>query len=267
MKKIVITACNDLYFNACLTLVASIHKTSFNVVNTIYIYNLGLSNNNIKKLNNLKKVEVKFFEDLKQKYPKIDINNYYKYPKQFAYRGILRHSASNIKGDLIFWIDCGAIFLKSAKIIFDLIEKNDIFIVRDINQKNYTWTHPECIKIMKPSIEELSDYQICSGIFGYKKDGKYQKLINEALEYHYNKECVYGLHCYNYGPNIITGTPIQGHRHDQSIYSILVSRYKCPVQDLFIYGEYRGLKYCNKDTCIYVHRRKYNNHSGLLYKE
>lgn len=264
MKNILITACNQEYFNACLTLIASVHRTSFNIIDEIYIYNLGLDEKSIQLLNKLKKVKVIFFEDLKEKYPRMDIKDYYSNPKQFAYRGILRHFSGK-EGDLVFWLDCGALFLKSAKEVYDLIKNDDIFIVRDTNNKNFSWTHPKCVNIMNASKEELSDYQICSGIFGYKKGGKYQKLIDEALEFHYLKECVHGKHNYNYGPNLINGMPIMGHRHDQSIYSILVSRYGCPTQDLLKFGEWRTFNNCTQKTVIFVHRRRYNNNKGLLF--
>jgi hypothetical protein len=266
-KKIILTACNQLYYDACLTLIASIHRTSLPIIDIIYIYNLGLNRESIDYLNKLEKVEVKYFEDLKEKYPKIDIEDYYKNPKQFQYRGVLRESTYIGDGDLILWMDCGAILMKSAKEIYDLIENDDIFVVRDINNKNFSWTHPTCINIMKASDDELKDYQIWSGLFGYKRNGKYQKLINDALEFHYIKECVHGHHDYNYGKNRINNTYIKGHRHDQSVYSILVSRYKCPTQDLFKFGEYRTMNYCSNETVIFVHRRRYNNHNGIVYKE
>ena len=265
-KKIILTACNQSYYDSCLTLIASIHRTSLNIVDIIYIYNLGLNKESINNLNKLEKVEVKFFEDLKEKYPKIDINDYYYNPKQHLYKGVLVESTYVNDRDLILWLDCGTMLLKPATEIYDLIEKDDIFIVSDTH-KNFSWTHQECIDIMKPSDDELKDNQICSGIFGYKRNGKYQKLINDALEFHYIKECVHGHHDYNYGKNRIDNTNICGHRHDQSVYSILVSRYICPTQDLFKFGEYRTINYCNNDTVIFVHRRRYTDHKGIIYKE
>jgi len=263
-NKIIVTACNEPFMDSCLTLIASIHRTSIDEVDAIYVYNLGLSEKSSEKLNKLEKVTVKRFEDIQEKYPKMKIEDFYNEPRQFSYKSICRDNIPN--GSSAFWIDCGAVLLKSTKEIFDLIEKDDIFIIRDINQKNYTWTHPKCIEIMNATKEEVADYQICGGIFGYKKGGKYQKLMNEALEFQYNKECNNGLHSFCYGNNIVNGQLIEGHRQDQSIYAILASRYNCPVQDLYKYGEWRSIKHCNKDTVIFVHRRRYNNHDGLLLK-
>lgn len=45
------------------------------------------------------------------------------------------------------------------------------------------------------------------------------------------------------------------HRHDQSIYSVLVSRYGIETEDIHVYGEWRGI--LRPDQAIYVHRRHF----------
>ena len=53
-KNIIITATNSLYFDSLLTLISSIHEFSFDIVDEIIVFDLGLK---IEELNKLKKIE------------------------------------------------------------------------------------------------------------------------------------------------------------------------------------------------------------------
>jgi hypothetical protein len=103
---------------------------------------------------------------------------------------------------------------------------------------------------MKASEKEKNDSQLSAGMLGYKIGGRYQKLIDEAFEYSKIKDCVRG--------DAVIRDPampyLLGDRHDQSIYSVLASRYNCPRQDIAIFGEWRGV--LSDEQVIYVHRRK-----------
>ena len=78
-------------------------------------------------------------------------------------------------------------------------------------------------------------------------------------------ECVQGEKWHDYGE--YKGHPIKGHRHDQSILSILRSRFCTPVQELSVYGEWRSYSHAKESNAvIYVHRRSYSNLDGLKVK-
>lgn len=95
------------------------------------------------------------------------------------------------------------------------------------------------------------------------------KLLENFFMYSQNKKCIEGNHVYKpYLTSSVTGQQIKGHRHDQSILSILRARYNAPVQNLDIFGEWRNIDYCNKNgSYIYVHRRSYKNHKNTKYKK
>jgi hypothetical protein len=220
-KNILITSFNSLFFKASVTLISSLHKTSINTIEKIIIYNLGLRKIEIDFLNTLKKVEV-------IEYPAM-INNFwdgYLDPTTFAWKCFAIWDAKRF-GDNILYLDSGALALKDLKIIYEIIDRDEIFLVGD-KHINKNWTHEKCFEIMNANESEINDFQLWAGIFGYKLNGKYQQLINDAFEYSKIKECVSGDR--------------KKHRHDQSIYSILASRYKCPRQDILVFGEWQYLE-------------------------
>ena len=110
---------------------------------------------------------------------------------------------------------------------------------------------------MDASDEELNDTQLSAGIIGYKKDGKHQHIFDKAFEYSKIKDCIVGDE--------------NNHRHDQSIYSILMSRYGINKQDIDIYGYWtdwnRNLQTAKENgSIIFVHRRGHHDVSGLKNK-
>jgi len=48
-KNIIITGANSPYFESLLTLISSVHKDSFELVDMIMVYNFGLDNTEIEK--------------------------------------------------------------------------------------------------------------------------------------------------------------------------------------------------------------------------
>jgi lipopolysaccharide biosynthesis glycosyltransferase len=232
-KNIVITAANAAYENSAKTLVSSIHKHSFDDVDQIYVFDLGLSKQERKSLNGCKKTTVVDFPD------NVDCT-----PKQHVYKCYALHWGSEM-GENVLWLDAGVMLLKSIKEMFEIINSEDIFLVKDPDHKNKSWTHQKCIDIMQATKEELNANQLSSGILGYKSRGKYQNLITEAYEFSKIQGCVTGSHA--------------THRHDQSVYSILASRYNCPTQSIDKYGYWTDAKRTLKTAqeigaVIFVHR-------------
>ncbi|MDW8801313.1 DUF1647 domain-containing protein [Clostridium sp. A1-XYC3] len=242
--NVLATACNSAYFNACLTLIASIHRLSFNDVDKILVYNLGLTEDEKEQLNSLQKVQVMEFN--------LDDSYFQEYltPKQFAWKPYVIKDAGNY-GNLILYMDSGAVTVKNIKCLYDIIENDDILIVGDYHP-NYVYTHDKCFEIMNATEEEKQYLQIWAGMQGYKVNGKYQSsYVDEAFKFSKLKDAVFGNHT--------------NHRHDQSIYSILCCRNRVPRQDIYIYGEWRGIN-MNPNQIIYAHRRAYSNLEGLMYK-
>lgn len=249
MTNIIITAVSQDYYNACLTLIASIHRTSLDIVDKIIVYDINLSHESISYLNTLKLVQVINLREVAGIFfPGWLI------PKQHAYKGYCLVDASKY-GDHILWIDSGAMLLKSCIDIFNKIKRSHVFCVEDNDPNlNLTWTHKQARRILKTTPKELGTIQLCSGIFGYKHNGRFQKMIDEAYKYFNIKGCIHGDHSI--------------HRHDQCILSILTIRYNCPRNLMTIYAEWRDYNKCVEDgnVVIFVHRRHIHNITGLIHK-
>ena len=174
-------------------------------------------------------------------------------PSDYAFKCYALHWGTE-KSKNVLWLDAGVMALGPIDEMFKIIEDQEIFLVEDQNHRNYRWTHEKCREIMEATESELNDFQLSAGILGYKKDGKYQTLIDEAFKFSKIKECI--------------GGSSENHRHDQSIYSILASRYSCPRQSIEKYGYYTDL-HRNLNTAreagavIFVHRNGHWQFDGL----
>lgn len=251
------TAANSLYFDTLLTLIASIHRNDARkLVHTIIVYDLGLNEvqkNTIGKLHN---VVVKTIPAHLLVFPEAAT------PKQYAWKAVCILDASTDL-DYVIWVDAGAMFLKDVSNILDIIVSNDIFLVQD-TLPNREWTSEKCREIMRCSTNELLAPCLWAGMSGFKTNGKYRGVLLEYVMYSHIKECVFGEH--RYSEEYIAKTGIIGHRHDQSILSILAVRYQCPTQDIEIYGNYRldVKELSSTDAVIFEHRGRYHNTDGLI---
>ena len=248
-NNIVISGANSPYFISLLTLISSIHKYSYNLVDAIIVYDFGLDISEIKKLQTCKKIVVKNISKNFAIYNDIStIKTKCHFLKMFA----LFDSMSLAKN--VMWLDAGSCALNSIQPIFDIINKEDILLVGDIHlNKNYT--HQKCIDIMKASENELNDKQLSSGLVGFKTGGIYRNLIEEGWAYSQIEGCIDGYE--------------NNHRHDQSVLSILASRYKCTTHDIDKYGYWtdinRNLETALKNnSIIFAHRKGYTDHSNLI---
>lgn len=249
VKNLIITATNSPYFESLLTLISSVHEHSFNIVDEILIFDLGLTNDELQKLNTIQKVRVvNFTAEEKNSHP------HFMSPKWHVYKlTCLKNSMS--LGNNVLWLDSGVCALKSLDVVFNKIENEDIFLVVDTHLTK-TYTHTNCQRIMSATDEELSGKILSSGIFGFKSNGRYSNMIKESYEFSLIPGCCDGDQ--------------ENHRHDQSILSILSSRYNCPTNDIEIYGYWtdfnRNIHTAKENgVVIFVHRRGYDNKTKIVY--
>lgn len=250
-KNILITGANSPYFESLLTLISTVHETSFEFVDQIFVYNFGLDESEINRLKSLQKVQVVEIQRTFEVFDKMrSIKTKSHFLKMFTLIDSQRF------GENILWLDSGVCVLRSIKEIYDIIESDHIFLVGDVHlNKNYT--HNRCSQIMNATEEELNDKQLSSGIFGFKNKGNYSQMIDDSWAYSQIEGCIDGFE--------------NNHRHDQSVLSILASRYNCKRNDIDIYGYWtdynRNLDKANEiNAVIFVHRRGYTNKNNLRYE-
>jgi len=248
MKNLLITGANDLFMESLLTLISSIHKYSIDNIDSIIVYDLGLCEENFQRLIKLKKVSVKqISSEEKEKYPMLqDISS--RFHKIWSLNDAKRYSEN------ILWLDAGVCAINDITHMFEIIDRDHIFMVTD-QHLNRNYTHKKCVDIMEASESEMNDKQLSAGIIGYKRLGNYQNVFDEA---------------FRYGTLGCTIGDTENHRHDQSVFSILRSRYNCPVHDIDIYGYWtdvnRNLQTAiNNNAVIFVHRRGHHDTRELIH--
>lgn len=248
-KNVLITTANSAYYESLLTLINGVHVYGLDCVEQIYVFNLGLDENEIITLNSLKLVTVvEYTWEFVLSHPDSLL------PKGHMYKLYCLHYGKKF-GENIFWLDAGATPINNMCGIYNHIDNDHIFMVGDVHL-NKTYTHKKCIEVMNATESEMNDIHLSSGIIGYKKGGKFEHLFDEAYKYAL-------LGC--------TLGDEENHRHDQSVLSILASRYNCPKQDIDIFGYWtdtnRNLWTALKNnSIIFVHRRGYNNKQNLIYE-
>ena len=249
-NNILVTATNSPYYESLLTLISGVHKFSVDIVDKIFVYNLGLDESEIKNLNRLKNVEVlEFPENSSELHPK------FMEPKSYVYKIYCMYQSSKL-GKNVLWLDSGASPLKSIDVIYQKIEEDEIFLVGDIHI-NRNYTHQDCRNCTLATENELDGKQLWAGLVGYKSNGKYQHIFDESYKLSLIPGCLDGNQ--------------ENHRHDQSILSILTHRYNCPRQDIDIFGYWtdwnRNLNLALElGSVIFAHRRGHNDKINLIYE-
>ena len=116
--------------------------------------------------------------------------------------------------------------------------------------------------MMKATEKELKANQLIAGLSGFNKE----KGLDLLLEWCYFcsiKECVTGMHWFPeplHFTYLETNThyTLYGHRHDQSILSILRVRHNLPtVQKIWEFYEFRSLDHVKQNNSLF-----YNHHGS-----
>ena len=177
-------------------------------------------------------------------------------PQHFAWKLWVLHDAGT-KAEVntnILYLDAGVFLASSIDKIWNQIEEQDVFLLDDDEQTNERWCHPNFCKAMSTTSSELNENQITAGLIGYKVGSRYQSELFEAA-----------LQIAKTQPDTIKGDKWKpytgvcfGHRHDQSIVSILSSRCKAPrlpLRDFYCDHSLRRAQAWG--TPLYVHRGQF----------
>ena len=260
IKRAVVTACNSRYFRSCLTLITSLYKHSNTIIDKIYVFDLGLNDDEIGFLQRLSKVEcitmdeiLNYTHDIRTIFPD------FLTPNQFAWKPyFIKHVFDFFKVQNVMWIDSGIVTFGSLKCVFKHIEKEGVWLTEETDWINYNWTHPQCINIMNATPTELQANQLIAGLTGFNiNNEEAMEVLNEWYTYSTIKECVTGDHYISISPS--NNPLLKGHRHDQSILAILRVRYNLPTvlksPDLF---EWRSLQDAiQNNSLFYCHHGNY----------
>lgn len=130
-------------------------------------------------------------------------------------------------GDIIFYCDAGAIFIRYPQAVYDSLSDMNPLFVCDIPLIESCWTKPACFREMGCDTDEIKcSNQIIGTYFALMVNDFTRRFVEEWLGYCCRYELISpaGLskkkvlnHCY--------GTNFVSHREDQSIFSLMCKKY------------------------------------------
>lgn len=243
------------FFDVGLTMIAGLQKYNKNF--PIFIYDLGLTDPQKHFLDQIDNIFLLSFQEDAQ-----DFHQTYFKPSSYGFKAYaLWHCRHYMNpNDKVIWIDSGIYALCDMLKCFDLIEREGIMAV-DHSDKgmwpfhNMTFCTDACAKAMQATGKELASPHMRAGILGYKIGGKFDNLFKDAFEYSLDEKALVG----NKHPDRADVKPrrisnekvsnaisenkpcsttllkemrqifgFMGHRHDQTIFSILMARHEAP---------------------------------------
>jgi hypothetical protein len=241
----IVTAANDTYFFALISLLESLIRSG-NESLDCKIFDLGLKNwqrdwiEKFTPLNviclNLPKLENMF----KGWDEPTSLNHY-------AWKPVaIGQFRTEYEG--IFWIDAGVLVTRNLSEYISLVSEEGALLIKNYNHRNRDWTSQTCIERMKISNMELDSFQIMGNFFSISfSNRKGLSLFEEWFYWCRIEEVVKGDR--------------KTHRHDQTVLSILASRFQYTLQpesNFTLIGRFRSDYFAAmKNQFVFVSHRRW----------
>jgi len=181
--------------------------------------------------------------------------------KHYAWKIYIYQELAKEQNRMIFYLDAGGFMCRWPTEYLLAAQENDICVLEDDEQFNEQWCSEKSKQIMKITQSELREKQIVGGIMCFRGGSEKAKAyFNEAWTYAQMRDCIVGMKWEGMRNN----KPF-GHRHDQSILSILSIRHKLakyPLHNIYCDTSLRRTFLTNKN--IYVHRGRFTVHEPFL---
>jgi GR25 family glycosyltransferase involved in LPS biosynthesis len=184
--------------------------------------------------------------------------------KIWIYQELVREA--DLEGTLVWYSDSGSIIVRWPEEWFQKVVgggggSGGICMLEDKEQKNDQWCHDAFCKALSVTDEEKAAQQIVGGIVTFVGGSSLPwNLFTEAWKWAQQREVIAGPKWTGVRAD---GKPY-GHRHDQSILSILRLRYGVPVYPLERVYCHESLRRTYKSGCaLYVHRGAFKEHEDF----
>jgi GR25 family glycosyltransferase involved in LPS biosynthesis len=177
-------------------------------------------------------------------------------PQHFAWKLWLLHDAFQKAKDnaKLLYLDAGIVLCKPLDNVWQTIDEKGVFLLNDANQINKRWCHPTFCKLLNVIESELQTNQLWAGCIGFMKGGIFDTVIGNAHDLAKQRDIIVGNKWQPYTSECM------GHRHDQSILSILTSRLCLGRQPLDTHYCDKSLRATvQKGVTFYVHRGQYKD--------
>jgi len=123
------TASNSKFFNPLKSFIGSVHKTNFDHLGEIAVFNIGLTQEQIDELNSMQKVQV---YEVERTHPDIlepvHTGRSYKVPGWYAWKPIAIKQALDMF-PYVLWQDAGNVVLRPLDELFEHVREHGYFLV------------------------------------------------------------------------------------------------------------------------------------------
>jgi GR25 family glycosyltransferase involved in LPS biosynthesis len=186
-------------------------------------------------------------------------------PKHYAWKTWVYNDLVNdvtIKGSIVLYSDCASVLIRWPTEWIQSAIDNEVSLLEDNNQINKYWCHEEFCSILNVSNEEKLDYQVLGGLVCFiAGKEKPTRFFSEVYKLACNRKIIVGG---KWAGIDIDGHP-RGHRHDQSIMSIISNRqgiYRYPM--IKVYNDVSARSTYYNGQSVYVHRGDYKTHVPVI---
>ena len=184
-------------------------------------------------------------------------------PEHFAWKlWILKEvcSDASLAGLPMLYMDTGAMMCRWPRAWLGHVRESGVCLLEDPRQKNKQWCHDVFIQKLGVTTAELEENQLWAGavscIIGHPLACR---LFDEAWTWAQVRDVIVGAKW----AGVRDGAPY-GHRHDQSILSVLSSRMKIPRHPLDdVYCDVSLRHTFMTKRSLYVHRSLFQEHAPL----
>ena len=186
-------------------------------------------------------------------------------PSMFGWKPWLLHDLCHdpvLDGQVIVYADAGSTWIAMPDDMLTVVQQAGVCLIKDRSQINRHWCSESMVQEMGVSPQELEQHQLMAGFVGFRANHpSANRLFDEALKWASKQSVLFGPYCAGIGAD---GKPF-GHRHDQSILSILSSRQNTPTLDSvrFVCASTLRKAY-QKSTPVYLHRGNPVNHVQVI---
>lgn len=173
-------------------------------------------------------------------------------PQYFAWKlWILNEISKTEKSNSsVMYMDAGIFIAHDPSIFWKITDEYGICLFDDEEQKNIRWCQPSFNKLLDVQANELQTNQIVAGCIGWRIGHSFaSNIIPVAFEYSKIRDAIVGPKLCKFSEECF------GHRHDQSILSIVTLRAHAPRVPLYKFYTGHSLRYASQyNLPLYVHR-------------
>jgi GR25 family glycosyltransferase involved in LPS biosynthesis len=187
-------------------------------------------------------------------------------PQHYAWKLWICNTVVNdpsVKGRLVFYMDSASILVRWPLQWIKQAMETGVSLINDHTQVNKSWCHSKFCEALSVTEEELNSNQIIACLLLFVGGHPLAtELFSSAYRWGVVRDVITGIKWE--GTDRISGKPY-GHRHDQSILSILSERLNIPRVPLdTVYCDKSARATFHSGKAVYVHRGDFKAHQPYL---